>query len=95
MEIWTGAFWDWLIYPENSSQIADPASLLSQALAELGGRFPEFVFSLALDDFTSQKSQMVGEAEKIIEAALPQQMRIFWALPTTACMLPGCRDHVL
>ena len=98
MEIWTGAFWDWLIYPENSSQIADPASLLSQALAELGGRFPEFVFSLALDYFTSQKSQMVGEAEKIIEAALPQQMRMLLGFAHTNCLYAagfGCRDHVL
>ena len=86
MELWTGSFWDWLIYPESSSQIPDPASLLSRALAELGGSFPDFVFCLALDEFSPQAAQMVEEAETRINAALVPNFRQLLGFAHSNCL---------
>jgi AraC-like DNA-binding protein len=89
MELWTGSFWNWLIYPETSSQIPDPASLLSRALAELGGSFPDFVFCLALDDFSRHSPKLVDRAEEKIESELSPQLRKLLGFAHTNCLY-GC-----
>lgn len=86
MELWTGSFWDWLIYPESSSHIADPASLLSRALAELGGSFPDFIFCLALDEFSPKDPKLVEEAEEKITAMLSPQLRQLLGFAHTNCI---------
>lgn len=87
MELWTGTFWDWLLYPEvGSSQVPDPSTLLARALQELGGSFPDFVFCLSLDEFTQEKVQLLDEAEERVSKRLPRRWRLLLGFAHSNCL---------
>lgn len=78
-DLWLGAFWNFLIYPESSQdETYDPEINISWVYKNLlNRRYPDFVASISLDnlfEFHSEKrAKLIHKVKKFIQTVIPRE----------------------